>query len=114
MQYSDFGKFLRLKRESLKPKPSLNKFAIDVDIEPATLSRIENCKQGIKLSDVGKVAFGFNMLASELLKEYEKTKLDILYQQHLQQKLILPMRPYLSLCSYPIRLPNHPLGQIHI
>ena len=71
MQYSNFGKFIHNKRESLNPKPSLNSFAIENGIEPATLSRIENCKQGIKLNDVGKIANGFNMLASELLKEYE-------------------------------------------
>ena len=76
MQYSDFGKFIRTKREGLKPKHSLNGFAFEVGIEPATLSRIENCKQSIKLNDIAKVAQGFNMLASELLKEYEKTKLD--------------------------------------
>ena len=75
MQYSYFGKFIRQKRESLKPKPYLNKFAIDVDIEPATLSRIENRKQGIKLSDVAKIAKGFELAASELIKEFENLKL---------------------------------------
>ena len=71
MQYSKFGKFIHNKRESLNPKPSLNSFAIENGIEPATLSRIENCKQGIKLTDIGKIAAGFSMLASELLSEFE-------------------------------------------
>ena len=72
MQYLIFGKFIHNKREGLQPKPSLNSFAIENGIEPATLSRIENGKQGIKLVDVGKIAKGFNMLASELISEYEK------------------------------------------
>ena len=72
MQYLNFGKFIRYKRESLKPKRSLSGFAFEVGIEPATLSRVENCKQGIKLTDIGKIANGFNMLASELINEYEK------------------------------------------
>ena len=72
MQYLNFGKFIHNKREGLQPKPSLNSFAIENGIEPATLSRIENGKQGIKLVDIGKIAKGFNMLASELISEYEK------------------------------------------
>lgn len=71
MQYINFGKFIRNKRESLNPKCSLNKFAIENGLEPATLSRIENCQQSIKLDDVGKIASGFNLLASELIEEYE-------------------------------------------
>lgn len=71
MQYLEFGKFIRKKREALKHKPSLNEFALNNDIDPATLSRIETCKQGIKLTDIAKIANGFNMLASELIKEYE-------------------------------------------
>ena len=74
MQYSDFGKFIRMKQETLLPKVSLNKFAIDNDLESATLSRVEICKQTVKLPDVGKIASGFNMLASELLNEYENSK----------------------------------------
>lgn len=72
MQYSNFGKFIRYKREALKPKQSLNKFAFDNGLEPATLSRIENCKQSIKLNDIWKIAQGFNMLVSELIDEFEK------------------------------------------
>ena len=71
MQYLEFGKFIREKREALSPKRSLNEFALNNGLEPATLSRIETCKQGIKLTDIAKIAKGFNMLASKLLEEYE-------------------------------------------
>ncbi len=74
MQYINFGNFVRKKREGLIPKQSLNSFAIENGLEPATLSRIENNKQGIKLTDVGKIANGFNMLASELISEFEQSK----------------------------------------
>ena len=72
MQYDKFGKFLKDKRENLKPKVSLNKFAINNDIEPATLSRIENMKQSIKVDTLAKLADGYGVLASELLAEYER------------------------------------------
>ena len=72
MQYDKFGKFLKDKRENLKPKVSLNKFAINNDIEPATLSRIENMKQSIKVDTLTKLADGYGVLASELLAEYER------------------------------------------
>lgn len=72
MQYDKFGKFLKDKRESLNPKVSLNKFAINNDIEPATLSRIENMKQSIKVDTLAKLADGYGVLASELLAEYER------------------------------------------
>ena len=71
MQYNNFGKFIHNKREALVPKPSLNAFAIENGLEPATLSRIENCKQSIKLTDVAKIANGFGITASELIKEFE-------------------------------------------
>lgn len=48
MQYSELGKFIRLKREKLGL--SLNKFANLADVDPAILCRVENLKQGIKLS----------------------------------------------------------------
>ena len=54
MQYFNFGKFIRLKREVLIPKVSLNKFALENDIEPAILSRIGTQKQDIKLNILAK------------------------------------------------------------
>lgn len=38
---------------------SLNKFAINNDIDPAILSRIENLKQDIKMGILTKIANGF-------------------------------------------------------
>lgn len=72
MQYLEFGNFIMQKRKALVPRVSLNDFACNIGIDSATLSRIENCLQSIKLQDVGKVAKGFNMLASELIAEYER------------------------------------------
>ncbi len=74
MQYKNFGKFLKNKRESIKPKMTLNKFAINNDIEPAIISRIENMKQDVKLVVLGKIANGLEMTVSELIDEYEKSE----------------------------------------
>ena len=71
MQYNDFGKFIRQKRESMKPKVSLNKFAFDNDIDPAILCRVETMQQDIKLNILVKIANGFNQSLSELFAEYE-------------------------------------------
>ena len=72
MQYLKFGKFIKNKRKALLSKISLNSFAIENDIDPATLSRIENEKQGISLKLLSKIAKGFNQTGSSLLLEYEK------------------------------------------
>ena len=71
MQYQNFGKFQRQKRESLKPNVSLNKFALNNDIEPAILSRIENMKQDVKMTTLYKIAAGYGLSGSELLREFE-------------------------------------------
>ena len=71
MQYLNFGKFVKNKREALSPKVTLNCFAIENDIEPATLSRIENEKQGVSIKLLAKIANGFNKKGSDLLLEYE-------------------------------------------
>ena len=71
MQYLEFGNFIKQKRKALVSRTSLNEFAFNIGMDSATLSRIENCLQSIKLQDIGKVAKGFNMLASELIAEYE-------------------------------------------
>jgi len=70
MQYKEFGKFIRSKRESVGY--TLNKFAIENDIEPAILSRIENLKQDIKFGILVKIAKGFNSTPAEFLAEFEK------------------------------------------
>ena len=71
MQYKNLGKFIRFKRVSLGE--TLNGFAINNDIEPAILSRVENEKQDVKLGVLTKIANGFNLTVSELLAEYEQT-----------------------------------------
>lgn len=71
MQYNNIGKFIRANR--LKLNQTLNNFAINNNIEPAILSRIENGKQDIKLGVLNKIAKGFSLKASELLIEYEKS-----------------------------------------
>ena len=50
---------------------TLNGFAIENEIEPAVLCRIENSKQDIKLNVLKKIAHGFNQTAGELLIEFE-------------------------------------------
>jgi transcriptional regulator with XRE-family HTH domain len=57
----------------LKTGKSLNKFAIEFDIEPAILSRIENDKQDVKLKVLNKIAEGFGMSAGKFLTEFEKS-----------------------------------------
>lgn len=74
MQYSELGKFIKYKR--INAGISLNKLALDAEIDPAILCRIENLKQGIKLNILESISFAFNMKVSEFLSEYEK-KYDI-------------------------------------
>ncbi len=69
MQYDNIGNFIRRKRTLLGK--TLNNFAIDNDIEPAILSRIENNKQDIKLKVLVKIAKGFNQSLSEFISEFE-------------------------------------------
>ncbi len=73
MQYRDFGKYIREKRKSIGK--TLNGFAIENDIEPAILSRIENQYQDIKLNILIKIANGFNKSAGEFLTEYENSQI---------------------------------------
>jgi transcriptional regulator with XRE-family HTH domain len=70
MQYDKISVYI--KNERLKQKVGLNNFAFNCGVEPAILSRIENCKQGIKLATLEKIANGFNKTAEELLIEFEK------------------------------------------
>ena len=70
MQYNELGNFIKNKRLSIGI--TLNKFAIENDIEPAVLSRIENLKQDIKIGVLVKIANGFNLTLSQLLSEFEK------------------------------------------
>jgi len=72
MQYNEIGKYI--KKQRIITGQSLNKFAIENDIDPAILSRIENSKQGIKLNILINIAKGFNKTPAEFLKEFEKAK----------------------------------------
>lgn len=70
MQYNNLGMYIRKNREALNT--SLNSFAIENDIDPAILSRIENLKQNIKLNILEKIAKGFGKTLAEFLTEFEK------------------------------------------
>ena len=72
MQYKELGQFIKNKR--LITGATLNKFAIENDIEPAILSRIENLKQDIKIGVLVKIANGFNITPAKLLQEFEDKK----------------------------------------
>lgn len=74
MQYSKFGQFIKRKYESIGY--SLNEFAFHCEIEPASLSRFGNGKSDLYFQNVVKIAKGFGMPLSELLSEYENSKLD--------------------------------------
>ena len=74
MQQDNFGKFIRTQRKLMYPNWSLNKFALENDIEPAMLSRIENLKQDISHTAMKKIAMGFQIKLSELIAIYEKSK----------------------------------------
>ena len=69
MQYIELGKFIKNKREQNGWK--LNKFAIECDVDPAILCRIENQKQNIKLNVLEKLARGFGMTPAKFLTEFE-------------------------------------------
>lgn len=73
MQYSDFGIFLRKKREGTNI--SLNQFALESDVDSATISRIETGKQGISLSVIAKIASFYGIKVSELITEYESGRM---------------------------------------
>lgn len=70
MQYISFGKFIRKKREKLGI--SLNLFAIECEIDKATLSNFERGLSSICFNNFIKIAKGFNTSASELLREFEQ------------------------------------------
>lgn len=70
MNYNKLGIYIKNKRCSIGA--TLNSFAINNDIDPAILSRIENLKQDIKLQVLRKIAEGFNMTPAEFLLEFER------------------------------------------
>ena len=70
MQYDNLGLYIKRKRNELNV--SLNQFAFVNDIDPAILSRIENLKQGIKISTLEKIAQGFSKTPAQFLMDFEK------------------------------------------
>jgi len=70
MQYDELGTYIKNKR--LLSSITLNRFALENDIEPAILSRIENLKQDIKLNVLRKIAGGFGLTPAEFLFEFEQ------------------------------------------
>ncbi len=69
MQYSELGKFIKMKRE--QSGLSLNKFANLAEIDPAIQCRIENMKQGIKISVLENISKAFGMTPAKFLEEFE-------------------------------------------
>jgi len=69
MQYKELGKFIKFKRE--QTGLSLNKFAIEAEIDPAILCRIENSKQGIKINVLDNITKALNTTPAKFLTEFE-------------------------------------------
>ena len=72
MKYEKIGLYIRNQRKLIGK--SLNEFAIEIDVDSAILSRIENQKQDIKLNVLHKIAKGFGKKTSEFLSDFEKIK----------------------------------------
>lgn len=72
MKYEELG--LCIKNQRKKLDKSLNEFALEIDVDSAILSRIENLKQDIKLTVLRKIAKGFGKKSSEFLSEFESFK----------------------------------------
>ena len=69
MQYSELGKFIKMKRE--QSGLSLNKFANLAEIDPAIQCRIENMKQGIKINILESISRAFGTTPAKFLEEFE-------------------------------------------
>ena len=69
MQYYELGKFIKLKR--VQAGLTLNKFATEAEIDPAILCRIENCKQGIKISVLENISKALKTTPAKFLIEFE-------------------------------------------
>lgn len=73
-QEKDIRDFIREKR--LATGKSLNLFALSSDIEPSSLSKIENKQQGMNYKTLIKIAQGFEQKLSEFFKELEDKHFD--------------------------------------
>lgn len=63
---------LYIKKRRLEKGISLNVFALDNELEPATLCRYENGKRAVSLINLAKIANGFGQTPSEFLADFEK------------------------------------------
>lgn len=68
--YKNISSYIKQRR--LEKGVSLNEFALDNDLEPATLSRYENGKRAINLMNLVKIAKGFNQTLAEFLTDFEE------------------------------------------
>lgn len=68
--YKYFSTYIKNRRIALGV--SLNEFCFENELEPATLSRYENNKRSISLTNLIKIANGFNQSPSEFLADFEK------------------------------------------
>ncbi len=68
--FKKLGKYIKNKR--IKAKYSLNKFAVEVEMESSTLSRNENGKSVINIETINKIAKFYNKTPAEFLADFEK------------------------------------------
>lgn len=69
MQYEKIRNYIREKRKDMKI--SLNDFAFNCGIEPASLSRFESGKTDMHFFNFIKISKGFNKTPAEFLSEFE-------------------------------------------
>lgn len=70
MQYKELGKYIKNKR--LELGITLNKFAVECEVDSAILSRIENLKQDIKMNVLQKISHGFGVTPAKFLTKFEE------------------------------------------
>ena len=68
--YEKLGQYIKRKR--IEAKWSLNKFAVEVEMEASTLSRNENGKSVINIKTINKIASFYNQTPAEFLTDFEK------------------------------------------
>ena len=69
MKYEKLGLYIKNQRKALGK--SLNEFAIEIDVDSATLSNYERGLSGINLDTIELIANGFNKTVGEFFTEYE-------------------------------------------
>lgn len=71
MGYSNrLAEYIRFRRE--QAGFSLNKFAIEAEMESATLSRNETNVNEVRIDNLAKIASVYNQSLSEFLKDFEE------------------------------------------